>query len=489
MISIVWRCADGPGCRAFPISPARVRGLVKPSPVPRRLNAWWVAGALVAWSGSAAGQAGPDAPLQPLLRGALEDLTPPEEEASIDEGVEEAGFELTEMQPARSPAPVEDVDPYAPLGVRIGAFLFYPAIEAFLGYASNVFSSSFDPEPGTFYSIAPELEVQSDWSRHSLRGFVAVDHESFFEQSGETTTALDSEIEGRLDISSRDVAGLRLAYAIVPESRGDPNVPDAVVEPPDSEVAVAEATYAHNFGRFEVALEGAVEQFTYDDALLTNGTIVDNSDRDYLEASGLLRTSFALDDDSRAVFLEVGANNRDYRREFDDNGVQRGSRGYDVMVGLSFDRGAPLSGEIAIGYQRQVPVDPVLPDIDGVAFRGSLVWQPSALTTVTFEGSIFPEESTLDPTASGALVYSADIGIEHSLLRNLIASADLAFEQSDYVGSSRVERYLLAAAGIDYLVNRWLSFQVEASYERFDSNIPGEDYEDARVGIGMRLQR
>lgn len=424
----------------------------------------------------------------PILRGAADD-TQAEDEAAVDLAVDEAGEELDVIPGATVPSRDEVEDPYAPLGIRLGSFLLFPAIEALLGYSTNVFSSTDDPEGGTYYRIAPELELRSDWNRHELRGFAAADHESYFHQSGQTTTALESEIEGRLDISSRDVAGLRLAYSITPEDRGDPNVPNSVVNPPDSISAVAEATYAHRFGRVQVSLRGAAEQFDYDDAVLLDGTIVDNSDRNYRELNGAIRTSVDIDDGSRAVFVEAGANRRKYRRQFDNDGIQRGSRGYDVLVGVSFDRGAPLSGEVGIGYQAQLPDDPNLPDIESIAFRGSLVWQPSELTTFTLEGSILPEESTLDPDASGALVYSASFGVEHALRRNLIAGASFAFVQSDYVGSSRIERDYLAGVGLDYLVNRWLSFQLDATYERFESNIAGENYDDTRIEFGMRLQR
>src|SRR5262249_51619976 len=63
-------------------------------------------------------------------------------------------------------APVEE-DPFAPLGVRVGAFTFLPAVE---------FTGAYDTNPartanasGSMYGIvAPELKVKSDWLRHEL---------------------------------------------------------------------------------------------------------------------------------------------------------------------------------------------------------------------------------------------------------------------------------------------------------------------------------
>ena len=456
-------------------------------PISRGLARWCLTAAVFLWAGAAAAQtAQDDFSSYSTLRG----TTTTGDEAAVDTEVQIVGDELSEIPDAPvAPAVREEEDPYAPLGIRLGAFTIFPAIEAFIGHASNVFSSSTDPQSGAYYRAVPEIGFQSDWVRHELRGFVTADHESFFDYSGETTTSLDAELEGRLDITSDDVASMLLTYSIVPESRGDPNVPDSVVEPPDSVEAVAEGTYAHRFGRVEMSLRGAYEQFTYDNAQLTDGTIVDNSDRDYREVNGAVRTSVDIDDGGRAVFLETGANKRKYRRAVDANGIRRGSRGYDVLVGMTFDHGDPLSGEVAVGYQQQNPVDPNLKDIDSIAFRGSIVWRPTGLTTVTFDGSIEPEESTLDPMASGALVYTANIGVEHRLRRNLIATADLAHSQSDYVGSIRTETETVVGVGLEYLVSRWLSFQLDGTYQTYETNIAGQNYDDARVELGMRLQR
>jgi hypothetical protein len=424
-----------------------------------------------------------------VLRGAAEEDTPAEEEADTDFAVEEAADVLTEFPDQPVPVPGDTEDPYAPLGLRLGSFRLFPAIEGFLGYTNNVFADPNDPAGGSYYRIVPELEVISDWIRHELRAFVSVDHESFFDYSGETTTGIDSELEGRLDISERDVAGLLLSYSIIPETRGDPNVPQAVVEPPNSLVGVAEGTYAHQFGRVELSLRGAIEDFTYENALLSDGTVVDNSDRDYLDFNGTARASVTVDDGSREIFIEAGANRRNYRDQFDSNGIERGSRGYDVLVGVAYDDGGPLSGEIGVGYLQQFPDDPNLRTVDSIAFEASLIWTPSALTTFTFEGSILPEETVLDPDASGVLVYTASLGVEHAFRRNLIGSAGFIYAQSDYVGSTRVERDYLATLGLDYLVNRWLSFQLDASYHTFDSTVVGEDYDEARIEFGVRLQR
>jgi hypothetical protein len=80
------------------------------------------------------------------------------------------GVPPVELGPIRKPpkklkAHEEPEDPYAPLGVRAGAFTLYPAIELIVGHDSNPGRSPGGPG-ASLYAVAPELLAQSNWSRH-----------------------------------------------------------------------------------------------------------------------------------------------------------------------------------------------------------------------------------------------------------------------------------------------------------------------------------
>ena len=63
---------------------------------------------------------------------------------------------------------VIEEDPFAPTGIRAGAFTFYPALELTGGYDTNPAHA-----PGGKSSwlaiVAPELKVRSDWERHAAQ--------------------------------------------------------------------------------------------------------------------------------------------------------------------------------------------------------------------------------------------------------------------------------------------------------------------------------
>src|SRR5262249_48766865 len=57
------------------------------------------------------------------------------------------------------------------LGIAIGAFYIYPQIELNGGYDTNVFaqSASLGTTGSPYTTVAPSLELRSNWSNHQLR--------------------------------------------------------------------------------------------------------------------------------------------------------------------------------------------------------------------------------------------------------------------------------------------------------------------------------
>ena len=69
-------------------------------------------------------------------------------------------------------------DPYAPVGIRVGSFIYYPAVTVGAGFTTNA-----EKVPGSGGSptvnISPELLIQSDWARHEASFSFKGDWEHF----------------------------------------------------------------------------------------------------------------------------------------------------------------------------------------------------------------------------------------------------------------------------------------------------------------------
>ncbi|MGA2568584.1 MAG: outer membrane beta-barrel protein, partial [Pseudolabrys sp.] len=110
---------------------------------------------------------------------------------------------IGKLPPTRK-AHTEPDDPYAPLGLRAGAFDLFPAVELIGGYDTNP-GRVAGGAGAAVYIVAPELRAQSDWSRHELK----VDlRGSYTDYSPDETPTLsrpyfNGKVDGRID-ATRD---------------------------------------------------------------------------------------------------------------------------------------------------------------------------------------------------------------------------------------------------------------------------------------------
>jgi len=129
--------------------------------------------------------------------------------------------------------------------------------------------------------------------------------------------------------------------------------------------------------------------------------------------------------------------------------------------------------------------DPQLKDLKGIIADASLIWSATALTKATFTARTTVYEST-DPDVSGILGRDFAIQLDHSFRDWLIGTLKFGYGIDDYVGSSRIDQRLSAAAGLTYKMNRNAQIKGEVRREQRDSNEPGEDYVAHIVMLGLR---
>src|SRR5262249_40993935 len=107
--------------------------------------------------------------------------------------------------------PAIDLDPFAPIGLRAGAFTLFPAVEFTGGYDTNPAHSSLN-RGSSIFLISPELKLRSDWLRHQLNADIKGTYTAYgntfgFNSDGSQTGTpnsldrpnLDARVNGRLD--------------------------------------------------------------------------------------------------------------------------------------------------------------------------------------------------------------------------------------------------------------------------------------------------
>ena len=407
----------------------------------------------------------------------------------------------------------EPTDPYAAAGMRAGSFLLYPALELIGGYNSNP-SAAPDGSGATVYSVAPELLVRSDWSRHELNADLRGSYTGYSPDETPTLSRpyFNGKVDGYFDLTRATRFVHDSQVLVSTDNPGSPNLQAGLTKLPVFVTYGSSGGIAHRFNRLEIKATGAYERTSYQHSTLTDGSTVSNTDRNYDQYGGTLRGSYETMPGVKP-FVEVTLDKRVHDTEFDENGYARNSKGVKGLVGSTFELRHTLTGEIAVGYARRSYDDARLDDLKGVVGEASLLWTADALNTVKLSASSTLGETTI-AGVSGVLSRDVGVQVDHAFRRWLIGTLKLGFGWDIYKGSTvdsttttidplcncvlstpgstsadRVDKRYSAGLGLTYKVDRTVWIKGEFRQDWLRSNVSGNDYSASTVLLGIRLQR
>jgi hypothetical protein len=396
-----------------------------------------------------------------------------------------ARTELSTAPPPRRRPPPEQ-DPFEPLGIRHGPLIWRSAIELSGGYDTNP-GRTRNGSGSSVFVVAPELLLRSDWGRHELRADLRGSYTTYPSLSSLDRPFVDAKVAGRIDVTRRTRIDLESRFLLSTDDPGSPNLQADLARLPLFASLGASAGAAHRFNRFELAAKGHVDRTVYQESTLTDGTTVSNDDRNYNRYAAELRGSYELTPGVKP-FAEIGADTREHDVAVDGAGLRRDSHGATVKAGSTLELTPLLTGEAALGYLARSYEDPRLPDIGGLLVDASLVWKPSALTTVSLFGKTAVDETTVIGVSG---IFRRDVGlqVDHAFRRWLIGTARLGYGLDDYVGSAREDRRTTASAALTYKLTRTAQIKGEFRQLWLRSSEAGNDYTASIFLLGLRLQR
>lgn len=376
------------------------------------------------------------------------------------------------------------LDPFPPIGTKIGSFLLFTTVEANYDYNSNLFASPVAFGDSSL-EVRPAARLASNWSRHALEARASGDlsfHDRF---PSEDDRAYLVEGLGRLDVTSRtNLQGL-IAHEEAQESRSAINANTAGSRP-NINVERYRAAFNHRFNRLSVQMRGGIIDTAYGDDII-DGQVQSNADRNYTLYEQAVRPKWEF---SPYLFLfsDIAINQRDYDVAAFSDGILRSSTGQRYRVGVSFgDVSEILRGNISLGYGRQTPNSQELEVIDGLLIDADLAWQVTPLTVLQFTASSEVAETT---TAGSGGVMERNYGLEarHSFTKYLVGLAGLGYLTRDFVGAGITEEQLTAAVGSEYYLNRWAVLFARYEHTDFQSSQPASSYTVEEVQAGVRLR-
>ena len=397
--------------------------------------------------------------------------------ASAEERINRA---VTGLRPS---FPVAETDPFAPDGIRVGRFLLFPVLEQDVGVSDNL-NSDTEETSGVFSQTSLSARLVSDWSRHQAEIAASAIYRRNFGGPIEEDPRLGVDARLRLDID-RDFTGI--LSAALSFAREDPILANPLLPPSDRPDVLAYSLGAElqrGVGPASFSVSGDVVR----EERQLDGEFADLSGADDFTTASLgLRAGYEISPALQPfVAASVG------RRIFDEDaligGTDRDSTISGLRGGLAFDFGEKISGEAAIGYAWNTPVEGALPTTGAPTLDMSINWSPRRGTDVLLSAATFfdPDASSLSTSA----VYETALALRHraTARTDLTARLSAALRDREGPGASDDTTYA-AEAGLTYWLNRGVALTTLARHERLESEISESEYSANSVRVGVRFQR
>jgi len=270
------------------------------------------------------------------------------------------------------------------------------------------------------------------------------------------------------------------------DNPGSPNISAGLTRYPIYTTLGGTLGAGQKFNRLELSGGGTVDRTQYEVSHLTDGTTSSNDDRNYNQYGGYVRASYEMTPAAKP-YAEFQADQRVHDLNADRSGFLRDSNGQTGKIGSTFELSRLLIADASIGYATRTYQDPRLDRLNGLLTAGSLIWTPTALSTVKLTATSSVDESTL-PGVSGVLTRDYLAQLDHAFRRWLIGTVKVGYGTSDYQGLDRFDRRYYAEGDIVYKLTRTVQIKGSVRKDWLRANVAGVDTDATVFMLGMRYQ-
>lgn len=351
---------------------------------------------------------------------------------------------------------------YDPLGIRVGTATIYPTLALSSVYDTNVFAESTDADSDFSLTLTPAIRAEiSDPNRT-----IAVNAHARIRRYAQLTEQDDEQYHasalGRLNFGQHGNLQASAGWSLSSPSRGTYQNSLQQGTPLREERLNGQITGDYRINRLRLRGTVSAEKFNYDDVVLDDGSIIDQDYRDGTRIGSNLKAFYQVS--SRVSLVAQGSVDK---FDYDDPDLlrNRDAVGTSLTAGALYEISELFSFQLGVGYRKHNFDNPLLRDIDGLAFNGRLRWYPTPLVSVRLDLNQSTDTSTLNEV-SAVTVSSAILETDYELLRNNVVTARVEYSHERYSGIDANSDFMSASLRSAWKLNRWMRLTGSLTYER-----------------------
>lgn len=378
---------------------------------------------------------------------------------------------------------------YQPIGGRLGSFFLYPEFAITADATDNVRATSTARLDDVYFTVHGKAKVRSNFSRHAFNLQFYADHTLHANVTSEDAKRFGAQFDGVYDISRDTQISALLVADRGLEPRSSFTSPVGARDPSRFDRVNTALTVRHKFENFDLSGTFAFRTIGYNSVALLSGGGLDQSYRDANVYSGSLALGYEFRP-KVSVVLRANVDKVNYRLSPTDPrqplGLDRDSKGIQIVGGFRFELTRLLYGEVHAGYYKRNYADPLLRDSAGIAFGGDVLWNVTTLTSLRVGADRRIDEAS-STNIAGNRTTEVQVSVDHELKRNLILSADARQAWIQPLGPEASSRQFQAGAGARLLMSRQLSVRGGYRYAKRTSPVAGRAFREKLGSISALL--
>ncbi|HEY0183099.1 MAG TPA: outer membrane beta-barrel protein [Rhodopila sp.] len=345
-----------------------------------------------------------------------------------------------------------------PLGVREGAFQFWPQLDESFGYTSN--AAPGPARRGSWQVVtAPTLTIGSDWSHDAIGLAVSAQDTRTLALPSQNRTDATVSVGGRIDIGN-DKLTLAVAHLAQHEDRGE--VASIASDRPIAiQIDDARASYEMSDGRWNIVPSVEATNRTYGATTLM-GAPATQAYRDRLVAQGGATMRYELAP-LRSLVMVMRGIGQNYTRT-PHGQPNPDSTAYQVLAGIDYDDNALWRWRLLVGGETRGFASPQYRRQNTLITEGGVAWSPTGMTTVRATVSRGTEDAEQEGV-SGLIYSAARLTIDHEYLRDLLLRASFGVQRADFFQGG-YQTGTTVSVGATWVMNR--NARLSVTYDQID---------------------